>query len=111
MSIYGIAWGMYRSSIISYIPYLVRPTQVATAFGIVYCGLNGALVIFPIILAQLKRLSSEDDYGLVIYFCMGLSLIAFGFMLLLARTVARQNEDDNVHQTHPMISVIQDQEN
>ena len=84
MTLFGIGWGMFRSALTAIVPFIIPEDMVGTAFGLLMCGFNAAMVLFPIVISQIKVQADEQDFGPVVYFCITISALCFILLVFLS---------------------------
>ncbi|EGF82830.1 hypothetical protein BATDEDRAFT_23019 [Batrachochytrium dendrobatidis JAM81] len=77
MTLMGIAYSFFASSLWPCVPFLVGQHQIATAYGFLTSALNISLFIFPLILAKIRSVGDRDDFMGMQWFFMGLCGVAF----------------------------------
>ena len=97
MSLLGVAYSVFTSSLWPCVPFLVERHQTATAYGLLSVALNLTLSVVPIIIATLRsRYPLDWNYALFFFLSLSLASILFSiwfFMIdrsnggMLARSV------------------------
>lgn len=103
ISVMGISYTLFGSTIWPSVPYLVGRHQIATAYGLVTVSLNISLFVFPFVVAWVRNLHSED-FTFVQYFNIGLSIVAIGLSLFM-RQYDRRN-GNRLANIHPEFEVV-----
>ncbi|KAI8891560.1 major facilitator superfamily domain-containing protein [Globomyces pollinis-pini] len=95
MTIIGFGYSLFASSLWSSVPLLVGTHQIGTAYGILFCGLNLSLSLFPIAISLIQGKVSQGDYFLIQIFFIVLSGISFLFGVGLCTTMTYKNQLNN----------------
>jgi MFS family permease len=73
MFLIGSAYSIFGSAIWTFIPRLVHPDQIATAYGLMTTAMNFSLFLFPLISAVILGTSSHGEFYQVQMFFIALA--------------------------------------
>lgn len=82
MSVLGVSYSAFTSSLWPCVPFLVERHQMATAYGLLSVALNITLFTVPLIIAKLRGMY-PNDWIVTMRFFLTFSAISIGFSLLL----------------------------
>jgi hypothetical protein len=82
MSLLGISYSAFTSSLWPCVPFLVERHQMATAYGLMSVALNITLFTVPLIIAKLRGLY-PDDWTVTMRFFLTLSALSIGLSIFL----------------------------
>lgn len=83
MLMLGLSFSIFGSAIWTFIPKLVKPYQIATAYGIMTAAMNLALFLFPLVIATIQTNSTRGNFTNSQVFFMFLASISIIFCYLL----------------------------
>ncbi|KAJ3270931.1 hypothetical protein HDV01_007328 [Terramyces sp. JEL0728] len=109
MSIIGVGYSLFASTLWAFIPVFVSDEQVGTAFGIISSGLNIGLFVFPIIVGWIRSSSGESNFLPTQYFFMVLCFIALVASLFLIPYETNALDQSKLNLLNPSLITENDQ--
>ncbi|KAI8620045.1 major facilitator superfamily domain-containing protein [Chytriomyces sp. MP71] len=104
MTLIGIAFAIFSTSIWACIPFIVRESQIATGFGIGAVAMNLAFFVFPLIVASIRNASRDFKY--VEFTFMGLCALGALLAWLLCIKEPALNRVSDI-QRRPVVEEVQ----
>ncbi|KAJ3321949.1 hypothetical protein HDV06_003686 [Boothiomyces sp. JEL0866] len=103
MSLIGVGYSLFASTLWAYIPVFVSDEQVGTAFGIISSVLNIGLFVFPIIIGWIRSTSDPSNYLPTQYFFMALCFVALIAAIALIPYESNAMDQSKVNLLNPSL--------
>lgn len=83
MSLIGVAYTLFGAALWPCVPYLVQRNQTGLAYGLLTSALNISLFTFPLLMAEIRKMTDPSDFSTTQYACLALAFISLIFTVML----------------------------